>query len=134
MLDCPGEENSGRSTGYLLQRIHQCSMTVGGQRLRDFEGRGGAKHDAANQNCASGIGKAEQRAEDCEGNDMFKAGVGSHLRPRQERCELEIDRVDEADLGQSGVSNGNDRHPGQRRDQPEDGGSASCRHSVLELA
>ncbi len=120
MLDCPGEENSGCSAAYLLERIHQCSMTVGGQRLCDFEGRGGAKHDAANQNCASGIGKAEQRAEDCECNDMFKAGVGAHLRPHQERCELEIDRVDETDLGQGGVGDGNDRHPRCCGDQPAD--------------
>ncbi|MEY2538269.1 MAG: hypothetical protein QOG67_2009 [Verrucomicrobiota bacterium] len=95
-------------------------MTVGSKGLRDFEERGGAQYDAANQDCASGIGEAKQRAEDREGDDMYKVGVGAHLRPHQERREFEIDRVDETDLGQGGVGDGNDRHPRQRGDQPDD--------------
>jgi hypothetical protein len=37
MLNYPDEQNSGGSAGDLFQRIDHGSMTVGRQRLRDFQ-------------------------------------------------------------------------------------------------
>ena len=60
-------------------------MTVGGLASVPSEERIGTKHNAAVQQRASGIGEAEQRAEDRKGDDMFEVGIGLYLRPHQVR-------------------------------------------------
>lgn len=83
-------------------------MAVGCHRLQDLKESRATKNKEANQQDAAGIGEAEKRSDDGEYNDVLNVGIGLHFRPHQERRELEIDRVNEADMGQRGVGNEDD--------------------------
>ena len=98
-------------------------MTVRCQRLRDFEEYGGAEDDAADQKKAFGVSKRDEGAELGKCDDVLEMGIGLHFRLPQQRRQLEINPINEADLGQGGVGNDDNGNPGCRRDQPEDGAS-----------